>query len=127
MTDPIPTNSPVSSVVRWGIFCKDAENTGLTDAGSPAGVALIKKEIASAVEATRVVLHDRPGTLAATVEVGEDKHDVIVGDWNGLFDLQAQVGLAWQRVNRNAAVANAIGNKAEVAPLAKQVSDFLNG
>jgi hypothetical protein len=78
------------------------------------------------VEATKPIVANRPapGSLIATVSVGEHDQAIDVHDWIGYADLQVQLFAAWQRIARHAAVANAIGDKATVAPHAQKVAEF---
>jgi hypothetical protein len=120
------TDTPPSSrhMVVVGLYCGDAQHTDLTDAGSAEGEALILGELTKAVTATKSIVADRPGSLIATVSVGEHDQAIDVHDWIGYADLQVQLFAAWQRIARTAAVAHAIGDKATVAPHAQKVAEF---
>jgi hypothetical protein len=111
-------------MVVVGLYCGDAQHTDLTDAGSAEGEALILAELTKAVEATKPIVANRPGSLIATVSVGDHDQAIDVRDWIGYADLQVQLFAAWQRIARTAAVANAIGDKATVAPHAQKVAEF---
>jgi hypothetical protein len=111
-------------MVVVGLYCGDAQHTDLTDAGSAEGEALILAELTRALEATKPIVATRPGSLIATVSVGEHDQAVDVHDWIGYADLQVHLFAAWQRIARYATVANAIGDKATVAPYAQKVAEF---
>jgi hypothetical protein len=130
MTDAVLDHPVIESLpsgkhmVVVGLYCGDAQHTDLTDAGSAEGEALILAELTKAIEATKPIVSNRPGSLIATVSVGEHDQTIDVHDWIGYADLQVQLFAAWQRIARTAAVANAIGDKATVAPHAQKVAEF---
>jgi hypothetical protein len=124
VTDTLTSGGSSRHMVVVGLYCGDAQHTDLTDAGSAEGEALILSELTKAVEATKPIVANRPGSLIATVSVGDHDQAIDVRDWIGYADLQVQLFAAWQRIARTAAVANAIGDKATVAPHAQKVAEF---
>lgn len=112
----------------WKLECGDVLVVGTTDANDEAGVALIKGEIETAMDAADLVNGTPTEGIEAVVTVDGETYDTIVGNWDGLGNLQDQLDLAWKRVRIKVAGSGATKEAEQAAiGLLERAKELLRG